>query len=79
MGDLDGFNWGYDPWHYNVPEGSYATDPDGPQRILEFREMVAALNSVGLRTIIDVVYNHTNASGLNTKSVLDKVCWQDSR
>jgi len=73
MGDLDGFNWGYDPWHYNVPEGSYATDPDGPQRILEFREMVAALNSVGLRTIIDVVYNHTNASGLNTKSVLDKV------
>ncbi len=39
--DVDGFNWGYDPWHYTVPEGSYATDPDGPTRILEFREMVA--------------------------------------
>ena len=41
----DGFNWGYDPWHYRVPEGSYATDPDGPSRTLEFRTMVAALNS----------------------------------
>ncbi len=73
MRDLDGFNWGYDPWHYNAPEGSYATDADGTQRIREFREMVAGLNSIGLRTIMDVVYNHTNASGLNTKSVLDKV------
>ena len=37
----DGFNWGYDPWHYTTPEGSYATDPDGPGRTLEFRRMVA--------------------------------------
>ena len=42
--DLDGFNWGYDPFHYSVPEGSYATNPDGTTRILEFREMVQGLN-----------------------------------
>ena len=70
---LDGFNWGYDPFHYNVPEGSYATDPDGSQRILEFREMVKGLNDMGLRVVMDVVYNHTNASGQNERSVLDKV------
>jgi pullulanase-type alpha-1,6-glucosidase len=69
----DGFNWGYDPWHYTVPEGSYATDPDGPQRILEFREMVQALNRSGLRVVMDVVYNHTNSAGQNDKSVLDKL------
>ena len=43
--DRDGFNWGYDPLHYTAPEGSYATDPDGPARIREFREMVQALNA----------------------------------
>ena len=59
----DGFNWGYDPWHYSVPEGSYASDPDGPGRTLEFREMVAALAGIGLRVVLDVVYNHTVASG----------------
>ncbi len=69
----DGYNWGYDPYHYNAPEGSYATNPDGATRILEFREMVQALNTVGLRVVMDVVYNHTNASGLNNKSVLDKI------
>jgi pullulanase-type alpha-1,6-glucosidase len=69
----DGFNWGYDPWHYTVPEGSYATNPDGPSRTVEFREMVQALGSVGLRTVMDVVYNHTNAAGQNDHSVLDKV------
>lgn len=71
--DQDGFNWGYDPWHYTVPEGSYSTDPDGGQRILEFREMVQALSEVGLRTVMDVVYNHTNAAGQNGKSVLDRI------
>ena len=71
--DKDGFNWGYDPLHYSVPEGSYATDPDGPQRISEFREMVAALNSVGLRVVMDVVYNHTVAGGVNPRSVLDRI------
>ncbi|MEM1024578.1 MAG: pullulanase-type alpha-1,6-glucosidase [Myxococcota bacterium] len=70
---LDGFNWGYDPFHYTVPEGSYATDPAGPARIREFRAMVQAFASVGLRVALDVVYNHTNAAGLSEKSVLDKV------
>lgn len=71
--DQDGFNWGYDPYHFNVPEGSYSTDPNGPQRILEFREMVMALNEAGLRVVIDVVYNHTNASGQSQRSVLDRI------
>lgn len=69
----DGFNWGYDPYHYTTPEGSYATDPNGTPRILEFREMVQTLSQSGLRVVMDVVYNHTNASGLDERSVLDKV------
>jgi pullulanase-type alpha-1,6-glucosidase len=71
--DLDGFNWGYDPWHYTVPEGSYSTDPDGTTRIVEYREMVQALNQCGLRVVMDVVYNHTNAAGQDEKSVLDRI------
>lgn len=71
--DLDGFNWGYDPLHFTAPEGSYSTDPDGPQRILEFREMVQALNESGLRVVMDVVYNHTNAAGQSERSVLDRI------
>jgi pullulanase-type alpha-1,6-glucosidase len=73
IADQDGFNWGYDPWHYTTPEGSYATDPDGPARILEFREMVQGLNQAALRVVMDVVYNHTNAAGQNAKSVLDRI------
>jgi pullulanase len=69
----DGFNWGYDPLHYTVPEGSYSTAPDGPARIREFRAMVKALNEAGLRVVMDVVYNHTNASGQAARSVLDRV------
>ncbi|MEZ4519801.1 MAG: pullulanase-type alpha-1,6-glucosidase [Chloroflexota bacterium] len=71
--ELDGFNWGYDPFHYTVPEGSYSTDPDGVARILEYRQMVMALNNMGLRVVNDVVYNHTNASGQSDNSVLDKI------
>jgi pullulanase-type alpha-1,6-glucosidase len=71
--DQDGFNWGYDPWHYTVPEGSYATDPEGPERTREFREMVAAINDAGLRVVMDVVYNHTTAAGQHEKSVLDRI------
>src|SRR5690349_1540327 len=67
----DGFNWGYDPLHYTAPEGSYATDPNSWTRIVEFREMIQALNQSGLRVIMDVVYNHTNASGQNKNSVLE--------
>ncbi len=70
---LDGFNWGYDPFHFGVPEGSYSTNPDGPARILEFRRMVKGLNELGLRTAMDVVYNHTNRSGQDPKSVLDRI------
>jgi pullulanase-type alpha-1,6-glucosidase len=69
----DGFNWGYDPLHYTTPEGSYATDPDGPARTREFREMVQAVNGAGLRVVLDVVYNHTPASGQDPKSVLDRI------
>ncbi len=71
--DQDGFNWGYDPFHYNVPEGSYSTNPSGTTRILEFREMVSSLNQIGLRVVMDVVYNHTSGSGQGPTSVLDKV------
>ncbi len=73
MNELDGFNWGYDPWHYGVPEGSYASDPDGVNRIYEYREMVKGLADTGLRLVMDVVYNHTNAGGQSNKSVLDRV------
>ncbi len=54
------FNWGYDPKNYNVPEGSYSTDPyNGEVRIREFKQMVQALHDVGIGVIMDVVYNHT--------------------
>ncbi|GGM17718.1 1,4-alpha-glucan branching enzyme [Streptomyces fumigatiscleroticus] len=69
----DAYNWGYDPYHYTVPEGSYATDPDGTARTVEFREMVKALNEDGLRVVMDVVYNHTAASGQADTSVLDRI------
>ena len=71
--DRDAFNWGYDPLHYNVPEGSYATDADGAARILEFRQMVQSLSQSGLRVVMDVVYNHTNSAGQNPNSILDKL------
>ncbi|MCZ7670182.1 MAG: pullulanase-type alpha-1,6-glucosidase [Chloroflexi bacterium] len=71
--NTDAFNWGYDPFHYTVPEGSYSTVPTGTVRIVEFREMVQAINQTDLRVVMDVVYNHTNASGQNANSVLDKV------
>ena len=69
----DGYNWGYDPYHYGVPEGSYSTDPNSTNRIVEFRSMVQALNQAGLRVVMDVVYNHTNVSGQAEKSVLDRI------
>ncbi len=73
MRDFDGFNWGYDPFHYGTPEGSYCTNPDGAARIVEFRKMVKGLNDAGLRVVMDVVYNHTNAARGAEKSVLDKL------
>jgi pullulanase len=71
--DQDGFNWCYDPFHYNVPERSYSTDPNGSRRIYEFRSMVQSLHQNHLRVVMDVVYNHTTAAGQAEKSVLDKV------
>ena len=54
------YNWGYDPVNYNVPEGSYSTNPYDPAcRIREFKQMVQALHKAGIRVILDVVYNHT--------------------
>ena len=70
----DCFNWGYDPFHFNAPEGSYASDAaDGAVRIREFRAMVQALHAAGLRVGMDVVYNHTTASGQSPRSVLDRI------
>lgn len=69
----DAFNWGYDPYHYTVPEGSYASDPDGTRRTVEFRQMVKSLNEDGLRVVMDVVYNHTAAAGQDKTSVLDRI------
>ncbi len=59
-GDDTQFNWGYDPKNYNVPEGSYSTNPyDGNVRINEVKQMVMALHKAGIGIIMDVVYNHT--------------------
>jgi len=70
----DCYNWGYDPWHYSAPEGSYASDAeDGARRVLEFRRMVMGLHEAGLRVGMDVVYNHTAASGQAAHSVLDRI------
>lgn len=58
--ELPQYNWGYDPLNYNVPEGSYSTDPfHGEVRIKEFKEMVKAFHENGIRVVMDVVYNHT--------------------
>ncbi len=58
--DSSQYNWGYDPLNYNVPEGSYSTNPDdGVTRIKEFKSMINGLHKNGLRVVMDVVYNHT--------------------
>ncbi|MEV6344682.1 pullulanase-type alpha-1,6-glucosidase [Actinoplanes sp. NPDC051851] len=67
----DGYNWGYDPLHYTVPEGGYAVDPSN--RTKEFRTMVQGINNAGLRVVMDVVYNHTSAAGVADGSVLDQI------
>jgi pullulanase/glycogen debranching enzyme len=72
--ERDCFNWGYDPYHYTAPEGSYATAPDdAAARARELRAMVMALHAAGLRVGMDVVYNHTFAAGQDPRSVLDRV------
>jgi pullulanase-type alpha-1,6-glucosidase len=70
----DCFNWGYDPLVYGAPEGSYSSNAnDGLTRVKEFREMVLGLHGAGLRVVMDVVYNHTPASGQAGTSILDKI------
>ena len=74
--DKDAFNWGYDPVHYQVPEGSYASSIDDPYaRIREIRQMVSSIkNDYGMNVILDVVYNHTDGAGVEKESsVLDKI------
>ncbi len=53
------YNWGYDPIQFNVPEGSYATDPTGAERITQLKQMIHKMHEKGLRVVLDVVYNHT--------------------
>ena len=70
----DAYNWGYDPVHWGVPDGSYCAQPDGAARTLEFRTAVSALNALGLRVVVDVVYNHVYGSGpASQHAVLDKL------
>jgi pullulanase len=70
----DCYNWGYDPFHFNAPEGSFSTDAsDGAKRVIELRQMVMALHAAGLRVGMDVVYNHTTVSGQRERSVLDRI------
>jgi pullulanase-type alpha-1,6-glucosidase len=71
--EIDNYNWGYDPFHYTVPEGSYAQNPEGSARIVEFRKMVQSIHNLGFRVIMDVVYNHTHQAGLEPTAVLDKI------
>lgn len=73
--ERDSFNWGYDPVHYGMPEGSYlsAQGDEGAARVLQFRTMAQSLAELGIHLAMDVVYNHTYASGLAPFSVLDKV------
>lgn len=74
VADSDCFNWGYDPVHYNAPEGSYASNAnDGAARVREFRAMVQNLHQTGLRVTMDVVYNHTSQSQQGPLSVLDRI------
>ncbi len=71
----DAYNWGYDPFHYMTPEGSYATTghQSGGPRTTEFRSMVGDLHDMGLQVVLDQVSNHTAASGQEKTSVLDQV------
>lgn len=72
---VDSYNWGYDPYHFGVCDGGFATDTEqsGAARVLRYRTVVQRLYEVGLRVIQDVVYNHVFDYGQNSKSVLDKV------
>ncbi len=66
------YNWGYDPLNYNVPEGSFSTDPFSPEvRVMEFKKMVMALHNAGIGVVMDVVYNHTGPTEGSSFNQLD--------
>ncbi len=67
------YNWGYDPVLYNTPEGSYASNPDGTARQKEFKEMVQAFHRNHIGVVLDVVFNHTAATGSLPASIFDKI------
>jgi pullulanase len=71
--DYTWYDWGYDPVLYNTPEGSYATNPDGATRQREFKEMVQAFHQNNIGVVLDVVFNHTAATGSRPASIFDKV------
>lgn len=73
VADTDAYNWGYDPFHYTTPEGSYAVRQYGGERTAEYRDMVGNLHAAGYQVVQDVVYNHTYAYGLDEKSVFEKI------
>ena len=71
------FNWGYDPKNYNVPEGSYSTDPfNGAVRINEYKQMVQALHAAGIGVIMDVVYNHTYDANSSFNKIVPYYCYR---
>lgn len=75
-GGRSGYNWGYDPWHFFAPEGSFSStldSADGAGRIWECRSMVGAFHAAGLRVVLDQVFNHTASSGQDRSSVLDRI------
>lgn len=64
------YNWGYDPYNYNAPEGSYSTDPANPSvRVLEMKRMIKALHDAGIGVVMDVVYNHTADNDMSNFSL----------
>jgi pullulanase len=67
------YNWGYDPVLYDTPEGSYASDPNGTIRQLEFKKMVQAFHRHHIGVVLDVVFNHTAGTGLGPFSIFDKI------
>jgi pullulanase len=71
--DYTWYDWGYDPVLYNTPAGSYATNPDGTARQKEFKEMVQAFHRNNIGVVLDVVFNHTAATGARPASIFDKV------
>ena len=74
----NGYNWGYDPFNYNAPEGSYSTNPSDPSvRVKEMKEMVKNLHDNGIGVIMDVVYNYSDASGCGNETASERQQMRD--